>query len=341
MGTSVYLLASPPTPQLSRTKPTTQLWSTALDPKIQSTGTSSGHNIYNPKSSSTWKKILGSSWKIKYGDNSNASGIVGTDNLTLGGLRIDNQAIQLASKLSPQLTQGAADGLLGLAFGRINTVKPKAVKTAVENMIEQEDIDNGEQLFTCYLGSWRDADEDCGGGFFTFGYIDEQIVRRCGREVHYVPVDPSKGFWQFKSESATVNGRVVGRVANTVIVDTGTTLALVSDRLCEAIYGAVPGAVFDARQHGWVFPVDTPVNALPRVTLAVGDQQFEIQREDFGFAGCGGGMQYGGIQSRGDSEFDILGHAWLKGVYVVFDQGRKRLGVVQRVEKEQIVSAPK
>jgi hypothetical protein len=90
-----------------------------------------------------------------------------------------------------------------------------------------------------------------------------------------------------------------------------------------------------------VFPVDTPANNLPKVTLAVGDKQFEIQKEDFGFAKCGNGMQYGGIQSRGDSKFDILGDTWLKGQYVIFDQGMKRLGVVQRVEQEQNVSAPK
>ncbi|KAK7184986.1 eukaryotic aspartyl protease [Paraphaeosphaeria sporulosa] len=293
------------------------LWSTELDSKTQSTGKSSGHNIYSPKSSSTWKKISGSSWKIRYGDGSNASGIVGTDNVTLGGLCVENQAIELASKLSPQFIKGAGDGLLGLAFGKINTVKPKAVKTPVESMIDQDDIEEGEELFTCYLGSWRDKDEeDQGESFFTFGYIDEDVVKRCGTEMHYVPIDSSKGFWQFKSESAIVNGRIIDRTGNTAIADTGTTLAL-------------------------VFPVDTPAEALPKVTVAVGDKQFEIQKEDFGFAKCGNGMQYGGIQSRGDSTFDILGDTWLKAVYVVFDQGKKRLGVVQRVEEEQNVSAPK
>lgn len=66
--------------------------------------------------------MSGASWKIRYGDGSNASGIVGTNNVTLGGLTVENQAIELASKLSPQFTKGAGDGLLGLAFGKINTV---------------------------------------------------------------------------------------------------------------------------------------------------------------------------------------------------------------------------
>jgi hypothetical protein len=51
-------------------------------------------------------------------------------------------------------------------------------------------------------------------------------------------------------------------------------------------------------------------------------------------------MQYGGIQSRGDSKFDILGDTWLKAVYAIFDQGNQRFGVVQRVEKEQNTDVP-
>jgi len=54
--------------------------------------------------------------------------------VTLGGLCIENQAIELANKLSPQFTSGAGDGLLGLGFGHINTVKPKKVATPVESV---------------------------------------------------------------------------------------------------------------------------------------------------------------------------------------------------------------
>jgi hypothetical protein len=48
---------------------------------------------------------------------------------------------------------------LGLAFGSINTVKPTPVKTPVENMIAQNDIPQSAELFTCYLGSIKDANE--------------------------------------------------------------------------------------------------------------------------------------------------------------------------------------
>lgn len=319
------------------------MWSTKLDPNTQKAGKASDHNIFDPKKSSTFKNMSGASWRIQYGDGSKAQGKVGTDDVTLGGLCVENQAIELAEKLTSEFTKGAGDGLLGLAFGKINTVKPKPVQTPVENMITQEDISHDQELFTCYLGSWRDKDEeDQGESFYTFGYIDEDVIARSGgADPYYVPIDASKGFWQFKSESATVGGKTIPRPGNTAIADTGTTLALVSDSLCNEIYSAIPGAKFDPKQQGWVFPLNTPAAQLPTVTFAVGDRQFEVQKEDFGFARCGGGMQYGGIQSRGANEFDILGDTWLKAVYAIFDQGRKRFGCVQRVEETQNVAAPK
>jgi hypothetical protein len=50
--------------------------------------------------------------------------------------------------MSAQFVQGAGDGLLGLAWGSINTVTPKPVQTPVENMISQEDIPKTAELFT-------------------------------------------------------------------------------------------------------------------------------------------------------------------------------------------------
>jgi hypothetical protein len=103
--------------------------------------------------------VPGSTWQIQYGDQSSASGIVGTDNVTIGGLTIKNQAIELADNLSDQFVQDTGSGLLGLAFGSINTVQPTPVKTPVENMIAQQDITSDMELFTANLGSWRDAND--------------------------------------------------------------------------------------------------------------------------------------------------------------------------------------
>ncbi|KAL8829003.1 MAG: hypothetical protein Q9191_002268, partial [Dirinaria sp. TL-2023a] len=286
------------------------IWSTEL-PKSTSTA---GHTVFDPKKSSTFKNSSGSTWKISYGDNSSASGTVGTDKVDIGGLVIKNQAIELANTLSEQFQQGVGDGLLGLAWGNINTVSPKPVATPVENMITQEDIPKKSELFTAHLGSVNDdGDADRKDSFYTFGYIDQDALG--GQEPYYTPVDNSQGFWQFTSASATVAGETVDRSGNTAIADTGTTLALVDDATCEKIYKAIPGGKFDSTQQGYVFPTDTAADKLPIVSFAVGEKQFDVNKADLAFADAGNGMTYGGIQSRGDLTFDILGDTFLKGIY--------------------------
>ncbi|KAL9137497.1 MAG: hypothetical protein Q9175_001297 [Cornicularia normoerica] len=312
------------------------LWSTEL-PAATTSGTN--HTIFDPKQSSTFKDSSGSSWKISYGDNSSASGTVGTDVVNVGGLIIQNQAIELAQTLSTQFQQDSSDGLLGLAWGSINTVTPNPVQTPVENMISQNDIPKTSELFTANLGSVKDAnDPDKGESFYTFGYIDQKALG--GQTPYYTPVNNSQGFWMFDSTSAVVAGKTITRSGNTAIADTGTTLALIDDKTCEAIYKAIPGGKYDSTQQGYIYPSNTTVDKLPVVSFAVGAQQFALQKEDLGFADAGNGMTYGGIQSRGSMTFDILGDVFLKSIYAIFDQGNTRFGAVSRSEPTQNTTIP-
>jgi len=317
------------------------MWSTEL-PAATIKADGSSHTIYDPKKSSTFKATSGASWKISYGDGSSASGTVGTDNVTIGGLLIKNQTIELAKVLSTEFASGAGDGLLGLAWGSINTVTPGPAQTPVESMIAQNDISASEELFTANLGSWRDAsDPDKGESFYTFGFIDQDILTAAGvDEPFYTPVDNSQGFWMFNSTSASVNGTSIPRDGNTAIADTGTTLALVDDATCKAIYAAIPGSTYDSTQQGYTFPTSVTADQLPVVTFAVGDQQFAVQKEDLAFADAGNGMVFGGIQSRGDMTFDILGDTFLKSIYAIFDVGNTRFGAVQRSEPVQNLAPP-
>jgi hypothetical protein len=110
------------------------VWSTELDKATKTAGIKAKHNIFDHRASSTFKMLPKSTWRIKYGDGSTASGIVGTDQVDLGGLLLREQTVELAKVLSPQFTSGVGDGLLGLAFGRLNTVKPHKAKTPVEQV---------------------------------------------------------------------------------------------------------------------------------------------------------------------------------------------------------------
>ncbi|CAI6092326.1 unnamed protein product [Clonostachys chloroleuca] len=315
------------------------LWvfSTELNKHVQQ-----GHKVFDFSASSTFKDLSGKSWKISYGDGSSASGDCGSDKVSIGGLTVKNQTVELASQLAPQFAQGTGDGLLGLAFPKINTVmtdgKSDPAETPVSNMINQGDIPKSSQLFTSAFYGERDANSP--ESFYTFGYIDTDLVSKSGQDISWADIDSSKGFWQFPSTSASVNGKHIQLSGNTAIADTGTTLALVSDEVCEALYEAIPGAMYDSTQQGYVFPTSVKAKDMPVFKVAVGDKQFVIQAEDLAFAPAGNDTWYGGVQSRGEMPFDILGDTFLKSVYAIWDQGNKRFGVVPKIEAAQNLDPP-
>lgn len=108
---------------------------------------------------------------------------MGTDIVNIGGIQLVNQSVEIAKSLSSSFVENNADGLLGLAFGSINTVQPNPVKTPVENMVEQSDIPKDAELFTAYLTNSKDNVAPC----YTFGYIDQELVN--GGTINYTPVD--------------------------------------------------------------------------------------------------------------------------------------------------------
>ncbi|EME82655.1 uncharacterized protein MYCFIDRAFT_80287 [Pseudocercospora fijiensis CIRAD86] len=288
------------------------------------TGKNNGHTIFDPAMSSSFKKMDGAKWQIQYGDGSTASGIVGTDTVNIGGLNVQNQAVELASTLARSFEETAGDGLLGLAFGSINTVKPNPVHTPVENMITQSNIPSDSELFTAYLTNYQDNDPPS----YTFGYIDQDLCK--GKPITYTQIDNSLGFWQVKSAMTTVNGNKFPNAGNTAIMDTGTTLSLIDDTTCKNIYAAIPGSKYDDSQGGFIFPSNLGKAKLPTIQFAIGDGLCTIDKDDLSFADVGNGMTYGGIQSRGTMKFSIYGGTVLKSMYAIFDQGRKRFGFVQK-----------
>lgn len=296
------------------------------------------HHSYNPSKSTTFQKAEGQAWKIGYGDGSSASGDVGTDVVNIGGLVIKGQAIEMAKDMSKQFSTGTSDGLLGLGFKSINTIttdgKPDPQPTPVDNMISQADIPKEAELFTSSFYSERDetpsesadksadksAETSAESGersFYTFGWIDEDLVKASGEEIAWTDIDNSDGFWKFSSETFTINHKKIQASGNQAIADTGTTLALVSDEVCDALYSQIKGAAYSEKYQGFLIPNTITAADLPLVKVALGGKDFVIQKEDLLFAPADEDNWYGGVQSRGQLPFDILGDTFLKSIYAV------------------------
>ncbi|KAF8322271.1 acid protease [Clavulina sp. PMI_390] len=298
------------------------VWSTQLQ---VSAANKKGHGIYNPRHSSSSKQGAGLQWDITYGDGSGARGNVFFDTVRFNQIVIKGQAVEAATYLDATFSgEHGSDGLLGLAFPQLNTVKPQRQKTPMEHLIEQQLVQS--PIFTVSLDKYGDQES-----FYTFGYIDNTVLPK-GNQIGYVDIDSHNGFWEFPSSQIRIGNRTVQRPkGNTAIADTGTTLILLDDNAVDEIYGRIKGARMD--RSGWILPKNSKP---PNMAFAVGRNFYTISGEDLKFADAGKGMSFGSIQSRGQNKQDIFGDVFLKRVYAVFDQtpGHPRLGLGQRTLKD-------
>lgn len=147
---------------------------------------------------------------------------------------------------------------LSLCMGRadidaINAVKPTKQLTFFDNAKPTLST----PLFTADL-------KKNAPGSYNFGFIDNSKYTGA---ITYVPVDSSRGFWEFTSSGYSVGSGSFKSVSIDAIADTGTTLLYLPDAVVQDYYGAVPSASYSSSQGGYTYPCGT---SLPSISLSIG-----------------------------------------------------------------------
>ena len=215
--------------------------------------------VYDPSKSPTYHAVTGATFAVNYGDGSQTYGTVGTDTVEVGGISVQNQAIELPYAVSASFANDTnSNGILGLAFQSDNTIKPTPQPTFFENAIASLQA----PVFTANLKAGS-------AGSYQFGFIDNTAY---SGSLHYTPVVNSasaKGLWAFNTNSG----------ANVAIADTGSSLLLLDDDIVGAYWAPVPGHTSDAT--GITFPCDTQ---LPDFQIQLGEYTATIAGELINYA---------------------------------------------------------
>nr|POE85174.1 aspartic protease snp2 [Quercus suber] len=271
------------------------------------------HSLYNP---STGTLKSGYTWSISYGDGSGAKGTVYGDKVAVGPVTATSQAVEVATSVSAQFVQDSDnDGLLGLAFSSINTVRPRQQTTFFDTVASTL----AKKLFTADLKAGR-------AGTYGFGYIDSS---KYTGSITYTAVDSSQGFWGFTAGAAGPGG-ASGSSIGSSIADTGTTLMYLPDSNVDAYYEQVSSAYYDNNQGGYVFDCS---DDLPNYVVKIGGASYTVPGSYINFAPTGDSNTcFGGIQSNSGIGLTIFGDVFLKAVYAVFDEstGSPRLGFASK-----------
>ncbi|PFH56704.1 hypothetical protein XA68_16119 [Ophiocordyceps unilateralis] len=271
------------------------------------------HVLYNPQDSKTFEEAPGLQFKISYGDGSGALGTVGMDEVDVGGVKT-MQAVQLPTQVTGSFLKDANNnGLMGLAFSKINTVKPEKQKTFFESAMPLLK----EPVFTADLR--RNS-----SGAYEFGSIDQSKFQG---EMKWTAVNNTQGFWQFPSTQFAVgDGQPQQTTAGAqAIADTGTTLILADSKIAQAYYSQVPGAQMSQAVGGYTIPCDAK---LPDLMLAIGDNMARVAGDQINFSPIQAGSTecFGGIQAVPGGTMGIYGDIFFKSNFVAFHGGNDTQG---------------
>ncbi|KAI0994414.1 hypothetical protein K3495_g13768 [Podosphaera aphanis] len=233
-------------------------------------------------------------FKIIYGDNSGASGNVGTDTVKIGVATVTQQTNGLATHISESFI-------------------PTQQKTFFENIAPEL----AEPVFTADL-------RPNAVGAYEFGNIDSS---KHNGSLTRSPIDNSRGHWEFSTSKFQVGGYApIDSPNGKAVADIGTNLLLASAAIVNAYYSKVKGAVNDRKWGGFTFPCNS---VLPDLEVDVGaNYMATVRRSDINYAPIDTVRTkcYGGVQLT-PFDIQIYGDILFKSQFVAFNIGNNTLGI--------------
>ncbi|KAL8879190.1 MAG: hypothetical protein Q9198_003150 [Flavoplaca austrocitrina] len=307
--------------------------------------------------SSTFKQIPGQVFKIGYADGEVATGIVGTETVTLAGIRVENQEVGIVD-YAYWNGDNSSSGLIGLAFPNLTS----AYQGNDAKSVAESDSVPYTPLFTSMytrglvaplfsIAINRRGEETGGllalGGLppvnhsnvFACTPLKMTATRRPGSGINGTTIDAP----QFKFYSIIVDG-LTSRAGNKTIdipigsnrasddtpynvhVDSGSTLIYLPEEAADTVNDLfVPAA-----EHNYSlgqYDVDCDARA-PDLAVKISGQAFHINPVDL-IIKASDGSCFTGISAT-YSDQGVLGDVFLRNVIAVFDIGHLEMKFAAR-----------
>lgn len=170
------------------------------------------------------------------------------------------------------------------------------------------------------------------GGKWTFGGYDSSVIRGSLATASLV----QQVWWEINVPAIRVGTTAQYTPTSSVILDTGTTLIVLSQTDCNNIYSSLPGGKYNS-QYGvytlWCNATSATYSGRQNVYFEIGGTFFGVPAEDLLWEQLDNQNCYGSIQSWGSGNgISILGDVFLKNVYAVFDVGNSAVRIGARTD---------
>ncbi|KAH9813203.1 aspartic peptidase A1 [Melampsora americana] len=220
-----------------------------------STCSLSNHTAFLPNRSSTFLPLNPTqSFSQTFGDGSNLKGDWASDVVSLGNsIEVVHQTFGLATQISSDWIPLAVDGLMGIG------PESNSIYTGSNSTGFFRQLINNHMLSIPVIGiafvSPREEGMKTLTGEFTFGGVSEKWIRGGLKEIVWKKVT-SQNFWGIALSGIFVNGQNVmsSKDPPRAILDTGTSLTLVSTSTAASIHSKIRGAIRNESNGIWKLP---------------------------------------------------------------------------------------
>lgn len=270
------------------------------------------HSTYDSDASSTYK-ANGSDFEIHYGSGS-LTGFVSNDVFTIGDLKIEDQDFaEATSEPGLAFAFGRFDGILGLAY---DTISVNGIVPPFYQMVNQGLLD--EPVFAFYLADTEGESEA------VFGGVDKD---RYKGEIEYIPLR-RKAYWEVDLDSIALGDEVAELEDTGVILDTGTSLNVLPSSLAELLNKEI-GA---KKGYNGQYTIDcSKKSTLPDITFSLAGSKYALPASDYILEVSGSCIStFQGMDIPAPAgPLVILGDAFLRRYYSVYDLGKNAVGLAR------------
>ncbi|GFF40251.1 probable aspartic-type endopeptidase AFUA_3G01220 [Aspergillus udagawae] len=280
---------------------------------------------YSPDT--TFGEIDGEYLDVKYADGEILSGIIGTENVTLAGITVD-QTIGVVD-YAGWYGDGVTSGLMGLAANAYTTdyTQPSLYNPIFATMYEQGLID---PFFSIVMS--RNASSGTAAGYLALGGLPPIDIKGNFSATPILITDirgypRTYDFYAVNIDGVSVGDDSLLDAGGDIqyLVDSGTTMNYYPNSIADAVNAAfIPPAEYNDYEGAYV--VDCNAKA-PVHGVTIGGSTFYINSTDMimpaGTDDSGNKICISGINAGGDigQGIFVLGGTFLRNVVAVFDVG--------------------
>ena len=304
-----------------------------------------GYGTYNANSSSTYNYLNGD-FKVLYGDQSGATGDWATDVVSIGGTQIKGQQFGVA------YTSTTADAVFGIGY---KSNEPTSSNSTLYDNLPVSFVKQGVIKSNAY-SLWLN-DINAASGSLLFGGVDTAKYNGPLTTIPTLPENGTNNYLQFLvtlNSVAVSNGQSNVTAGNTtlpipVLLDSGTSDMRLPNGLIRDIYSAVNSSSTAGLQY---FNTGGPLGTVIACNCALANS---TQTISFNFSGAvitvpmsaivlkidpmfrsqyhipDTTCQFGVSPMQAQNPVMILGEAFLRAAYAVFDLDNNQISLAQAV----------